>query len=159
MFFWPLFPMGFCNVLRIFQIFVGLPLETEQGHFRVLLVFICGVICGAIGSMLINPKQTIYGSSAAVYSLLFSHFSHCILVNNDPAEEFQKFPFKFYCLYSNFVLIFFFYFSLAELVKCFGACVSNNGCAHVVWMWRAICIRQAYELATIHIKSQLCRSF
>lgn len=96
--FFPANSDGFSNDLRIFQIFVGLPLETEQGHFRVLLVFICGVICGAIGSMLINPRQAIYGSSAAVYSLLFSHFSHCILVTNDQTDIFSKFVFLLFLM-------------------------------------------------------------
>lgn len=63
-----------------FQLFVGLTLETEQGHLRILFVYVCGILAGAVGSMLVNPTQTIYGSSAAVYSLLFSNLSHCLLV-------------------------------------------------------------------------------
>lgn len=70
-----------CGILS-FQLFVGLTLETEQGHLRILFVYVCGVLAGAIGSMLVNPTQTIYGSSAAVYSLLFSNLSHCLLVGD-----------------------------------------------------------------------------
>lgn len=72
-----------CNIfINYFQlkICIGFPLETEQGHIRILFVYICGVLCGAIGSMRTNPTQSIIGSSAAVYSLLLSHVSHCILV-------------------------------------------------------------------------------
>lgn len=69
-----------------FQLFVGLTLETEQGHLRTLFVYVCGILAGAVGSMLVNPTQTIYGSSAAVYSLLFSNLSHCLLVG-EPKES------------------------------------------------------------------------
>lgn len=45
-----------------------------------LVVYLSGVFFGAVGSLLLNPTQSIVGSSGAVYSLLFSHISQCILV-------------------------------------------------------------------------------
>lgn len=63
-----------------FQIFVAIPLETEQGSFRTLFVYLGGILFGAIGSTVINPTQSMVGASAGVYSLLLSHISHCVLV-------------------------------------------------------------------------------
>lgn len=64
------------------QILIAVPLETEQGHFRMVIVYFIGVGFGAVGSMLFDTwNQTIIGSSAGVYSLLFSHLSQCFLVS------------------------------------------------------------------------------
>ncbi|XP_055301330.1 protein rhomboid-like isoform X2 [Sitodiplosis mosellana] len=61
------------------QILIALPLETTEGHIRVLFVYFSGVAFGALGSLLLNPTQAIVGSSGGIYSLLFSHISQCIL--------------------------------------------------------------------------------
>ncbi|XP_031618904.1 rhomboid-related protein 2-like [Contarinia nasturtii] len=63
----------------VLQVLIALPLETTEGHLRVLIVYFSGVVFGAIGSLLFNPTQSIVGSSGGVFSLLFGHMSQCTL--------------------------------------------------------------------------------
>lgn len=66
----------------LLQLLVATPLETEQGHFKTLFVYLGGILFGALGSALFNPSQAMIGASAGVYSLLISHISHCVLVSD-----------------------------------------------------------------------------
>lgn len=73
------------NVERIrihFQIVLAIPLEFEQSHGRVAVVYFGGAIFGSIGASLIGPRILIVGASAGVYSLLTSHIPHTILNRN-----------------------------------------------------------------------------
>lgn len=73
--------MNYVLQLLILQILVATPLETEQGHLKTFIVYIGGILFGALGSALFNPTQAMIGASAGVYSLLISHISHCVLVS------------------------------------------------------------------------------
>lgn len=59
---------------------MALPLEAEQGHFRVLIVYLGGVIAGALGASIMQPDLMMVGASAGVYSLLISHLPHIAIV-------------------------------------------------------------------------------
>lgn len=59
---------------------VGLPLETEQGHLKVFLVYFGGVLGGALGASIFQPNLLMVGASAGVYSLLLSHVPHILMV-------------------------------------------------------------------------------
>lgn len=60
---------------------IAIPLETEQNHFLVGIVYYGSILFGAAGSGLVNPTQSVVGASAGVYGLLISNISHCILVS------------------------------------------------------------------------------
>ncbi|KAJ6646357.1 Protein rhomboid, partial [Pseudolycoriella hygida] len=67
----------FINVF--IQLLVAFPLETEQGHWKVFVVYFIGVISGGIGASVFQPDLLMVGASAGVYSLLISHISHISL--------------------------------------------------------------------------------
>ncbi|XP_062548968.1 uncharacterized protein LOC134213700 [Armigeres subalbatus] len=62
----------------IIQIIVAFPLETEQGHGSVLMVYFAGVIAGGMGASVFEPTQMV-GASAGVYCLLISHVPHIVM--------------------------------------------------------------------------------
>ncbi|XP_065094649.1 rhomboid-related protein 1 [Ochlerotatus camptorhynchus] len=62
----------------IIQIIVAFPLETEQGHGAVLVVYFAGVIAGGMGASVFEPTQMV-GASAGVYCLLISHVPHIVM--------------------------------------------------------------------------------
>lgn len=66
------------NVL--IQIMISFPLETEQGHFRVFLVYFGGVLSGSLGASIFE-RFLMVGASAGVYSLLMSHIPHIVIVS------------------------------------------------------------------------------
>lgn len=59
---------------------VAFPLETEQGHGRVLAVYGAGVVAGGLGASVFEPTAMV-GASAGVYCLLMSHIPHIVMVN------------------------------------------------------------------------------
>jgi membrane associated rhomboid family serine protease len=67
----------------IIQIMVAFPLETEQGHLQVLLVYLFGILSGSLGASVFEPTLMI-GASAGVYSLLMSHIPHIVMVSWPP---------------------------------------------------------------------------
>ncbi|KAL9708322.1 hypothetical protein quinque_011840 [Culex quinquefasciatus] len=62
----------------IIQIMVAFPLETEQGHGRVLVVYGAGVVAGGLGASVFEPTAMV-GASAGVYCLLMSHIPHIVM--------------------------------------------------------------------------------
>ncbi|XP_058815494.1 rhomboid-related protein 2 [Topomyia yanbarensis] len=62
----------------IIQIIVAFPLETEQGHVTVLLVYFGGVLAGGLGASVFEPTLMV-GASAGVYCLLMSHIPHIVM--------------------------------------------------------------------------------
>lgn len=68
------------NLQSYAQLFVGTPLELEQGHLRTLLVYLTSIIAGAIASSHFQPTQTLLGASAGGFGMLTSHLPHTILV-------------------------------------------------------------------------------
>lgn len=62
----------------LIQLIISLPLETEQGHFRVLIVYFGGVLCGSLGASIFEESLMV-GASSGVYSLLISHVPHIFM--------------------------------------------------------------------------------
>lgn len=60
---------------------VGLPLELEQGSWRVLVVFGTAVWGGALASARWKPQQQLVGASAGVMGVLLSHVPHTAMVS------------------------------------------------------------------------------
>ena len=65
------------NVL--IQLLIALPLETEQGRIRVLVIYIGGVLSGSLGASIFE-NSLMLGASSGVYSLLMSHIPHIFMV-------------------------------------------------------------------------------
>lgn len=62
-----------------FQILLAVPLEFEQNHGRIAVVYFGGSVLGACGVKLFGPQILTIGASAGVYSLLLSHIPHIYL--------------------------------------------------------------------------------
>ena len=55
-------------------------LETEQGNWRVLCVYMGGILGGSLAASIFEESPMV-GASSGVYSLLLSHIPHIIMVN------------------------------------------------------------------------------
>lgn len=64
----------------ILQIVISFPLESEQGHFKVLLVYLGGILSGSLAASMSGDNSLMVGASSGIYSLLMSHASHIIMV-------------------------------------------------------------------------------
>uniref|UniRef100_A0A182NEK3 Rhomboid-like protein n=1 Tax=Anopheles dirus TaxID=7168 RepID=A0A182NEK3_9DIPT len=80
----------------IIQILVAFPLETEQGHGKVLLVYFTGIVAGALGASVFEPTLMV-GASAGVYCLLMSHIPHIIM-------NFRTLSYRYYRLIAVLML-------------------------------------------------------
>jgi len=67
----------------IMQIIVGVSLEMEQsgviGSFKVLTVYMSGVLAGSLGTSLTDSSTYLAGASAGVYALIAAHLSTLVL--------------------------------------------------------------------------------
>eukprot|EP00092_Neocalanus_flemingeri_P002773 GFUD01002970.1.p1 GENE.GFUD01002970.1~~GFUD01002970.1.p1 ORF type:complete len:434 (-),score=114.84 GFUD01002970.1:63-1364(-) len=63
----------------IMQVLVGVFLEMEQcgvlGSFKVLLVYMSGVLAGSLGTSLSDPNTYLAGASGGVYALIAAHLA------------------------------------------------------------------------------------
>lgn len=58
---------------------MGWRLELEQGWWRVVVVWVSGVLAGALGAGALQPHVRVVGASAAVYALLTAHLPNVCL--------------------------------------------------------------------------------
>ncbi|XP_055641036.1 rhomboid-related protein 2 [Toxorhynchites rutilus septentrionalis] len=80
----------------IIQTMVSFPLETEQGHGNVLLVYFAGVLAGGLGASVFEPTLMV-GASAGVYCLLMSHIPHIVM-------NFQSLSYRYFRIVAVLVL-------------------------------------------------------
>lgn len=66
------------NILM--QLMLGLPLEIVH-KWRIVVVYLCGVLAGSIGTSLTTPHIYLVGASAGVYALLTAHLADVCLVS------------------------------------------------------------------------------
>lgn len=64
------------------QSILGVPLEREQGPWRVALVYWLGAVFGALGTGVVSPGLQMLGASAGIYALLLSHLAQIWLVSS-----------------------------------------------------------------------------
>lgn len=64
------------------QILLGIPLEMVHKGWRVLVVYLAGVIAGSMGTSLTDPHVFLAGASGGVYSLIAAHIASVIMVCN-----------------------------------------------------------------------------
>ncbi|XP_072387033.1 rhomboid-related protein 2-like [Diabrotica undecimpunctata] len=63
----------------VVQLILGLPLEIVHKKWRVLIVYLAGVLAGSLGSTITHPNNYLYGASAGVYALLVAHIGTIII--------------------------------------------------------------------------------
>lgn len=62
------------------QLLLGLPLEVVNG-WRVIVVYLCGVLAGSLSTSISSPQTFLVGASAGVYALLTSYLAIIFLVS------------------------------------------------------------------------------
>lgn len=61
------------------QLLLGLPLEMVHKWWRVMLVYLGGVIAGSLGSSISDPRTYLAGASGGVYALIAAHLANVII--------------------------------------------------------------------------------
>jgi rhomboid-related protein 1/2/3 len=64
----------------VVQIMLGIPLEMVHGWWRVLLVYLAGVIAGSLGTSISDPKVYLAGASGGVYAIIAAHLASICMV-------------------------------------------------------------------------------
>ncbi|PSN43466.1 hypothetical protein C0J52_03213 [Blattella germanica] len=57
------------------QIMLGIPLEMVHGWWRVLLIYLAGVVAGSLGTSISDPAVYLAGASGGVYALITAHLA------------------------------------------------------------------------------------
>lgn len=65
------------------QILLGVPLEMVHGWWRVVLVYLAGVIAGSLGTSISDPGVYLAGASGGVYALITAHLATIIMNWNE----------------------------------------------------------------------------
>lgn len=79
---------SYCLISRVFhlvvnlvvQIMLGIPLEMVHGWWRVLLVYLAGVMAGSLGTSVSDPGVYLAGASGGVYAIIAAHLASICLV-------------------------------------------------------------------------------
>ncbi|XP_046647042.1 rhomboid-related protein 2-like [Daphnia pulicaria] len=61
------------------QVVLGIPLEMVHSWWRVLIIYVAGVIAGSLGTSVLDPTVYLAGASGGVYALLLAHLASLIL--------------------------------------------------------------------------------
>ena len=65
----------------VVQITLGIPLEMVHGWWRVLLVYLAGVLAGSLGTSVSDPTVFLAGASGGVYALMTAHLATICMVS------------------------------------------------------------------------------
>ncbi|CAG0905777.1 unnamed protein product [Cyprideis torosa] len=65
------------NVLL--QLVLGIPLEMVHRPWRIMVIYIAGVIAGSLGTSISDPEVYLCGASAGVYAVMTAHFASVII--------------------------------------------------------------------------------
>ncbi|XP_055338538.1 rhomboid-related protein 2-like [Paramacrobiotus metropolitanus] len=63
----------------VVQVVLGIPLELVHKYWRVGIVYLLGVIAGALGTSVTDPNVFLVGASGGVYALLAAHLASMII--------------------------------------------------------------------------------
>jgi rhomboid-related protein 1/2/3 len=66
------------------QLLLGVPLEMVHRWWRVLIVYIAGVLAGSLGTSITDPYTRLAGASGGVYAILLAHIATIIMVRMFP---------------------------------------------------------------------------
>lgn len=64
------------------QLVIGIPLEMVHKWWRVMIVYLAGVIAGSLATSVTDPHIYLAGASGGVYALIFAHLASMIIVRN-----------------------------------------------------------------------------
>ncbi|KAK3918459.1 Rhomboid-related protein 3 [Frankliniella fusca] len=80
------------------QIMLGIPLEMVHRWWRVLLIYLAGVVAGSLGTSVSDPNVYLAGASGGVYAIMTAHIATIIM-------NFQEMQFAVYQLLVFLLLI------------------------------------------------------
>lgn len=66
------------------QLLLGVPLEMVHRWWRVLIIYIAGVVAGSLGTSVTDPYTRLAGASGGVYAILLAHIATIIMVRMFP---------------------------------------------------------------------------
>jgi membrane associated rhomboid family serine protease len=61
---------------------LGIPLEMVHHWWRVLIVYLAGVVAGSLGTSVTDPYVYLAGASGGVYAIITAHLATIIMVFN-----------------------------------------------------------------------------
>ncbi|XP_075219345.1 rhomboid-related protein 2-like [Lycorma delicatula] len=61
------------------QLLLGIPLEMVHHWWRVLIIYLAGVLAGSLGTSVFDPTTSLVGASGGVYAIITAHLSTIIL--------------------------------------------------------------------------------
>lgn len=59
---------------------LGIPLEMVHKWWRVLIVYLAGVVAGSLGTSVSDPGIFLAGASGGVYAVMAAHLASIIMV-------------------------------------------------------------------------------
>jgi rhomboid-related protein 1/2/3 len=59
---------------------LGIPLEMVHGWWRVLFVYLAGVVAGSLGTSVSDPTVYLAGASGGVYAIIAAHLASICMV-------------------------------------------------------------------------------
>jgi rhomboid-related protein 1/2/3 len=62
------------------QLLLGIPLEMVHHWWRVLIVYIAGVVAGSLATSVTDPYTRLAGASGGVYAVLLAHIATIVMV-------------------------------------------------------------------------------
>ena len=60
------------------QLVLGIPLEMVHRWWRILLIYVCGVVAGSLATSITDPDVYLAGASGGVYALIAAHLANVI---------------------------------------------------------------------------------
>lgn len=69
------------TVNLIVQLLLGVPLEMVHQGWRVVLIYLSGVLAGSLATSVTDPNVYLAGASGGVYALITAHVATIIIVS------------------------------------------------------------------------------
>ncbi|KAK5638629.1 hypothetical protein RI129_012924 [Pyrocoelia pectoralis] len=63
----------------VVQLFLGITLEVVHRWWRVLIIYLAGVVAGSLVASICNPEVILVGASGGVYAILTAHIASIIM--------------------------------------------------------------------------------
>lgn len=73
--------LGHLAVNMVLQVSLGVALEIAHGWWRVLSIYLFGILGGILGKLLFVPYSGLCGASAGCYALLLAHIANVMMVS------------------------------------------------------------------------------
>ena len=64
------------NILM--QLLLGIPLEMVHRWWRILLIYVCGVVAGSLCTSITDPDVYLAGASGGVYAIIAAHLANVV---------------------------------------------------------------------------------